>query len=196
LHDEYQPGLFDVKRCRRCHVLYEPEAFARAAKHKDGKQSWCRKCKAEWEHSPEGKYKRFYAGLAPEEAVLWTWDIYLSLWEKHGGCCEWCGAGLTEWQSSGYNIDRISNSRGYLPGNAQLLCKPCNFTKSDKNPIVAKQESDRWVAEFGRGRVQWNEVSPRWKPAAPIPDLSNLEVAEKDDEEPFQDEMSFEATHD
>ena len=65
-----------------------------------------------------------------------TVDDLVKLWEEQGGRCAISGVFLThhkdgsgtkEWNVS---IDRIVNTRGYLPENIQLVCYRANMLKA------------------------------------------------------------------
>jgi len=65
-------------------------------------------------------------------------------WAEH---CPCCGvlldyAGGSGHNPDGANIDRIDSSRGYELDNVQILCRRCNYHKSDMTPEEAKRLSD------------------------------------------------------
>ncbi len=159
-----QTSRLTWKRCERCRLTFSMEAFARDISSATGHQSWCRRCKADWERGPGGAWKRFRAWLAENEPNSlsppygWTEELYIARWNAQSGLCETCGARLDEWQVSGHRQDRIDNDSPHIPANCRLLCWPCNRRKSNRNPHAADKEIARWVEEYGRGRVPWQTI--------------------------------------
>jgi hypothetical protein len=173
-----------ARRCQGCGMFLLPAAFAADRASPDGFQSWCRRCKSEWEQSDDGIEARFFAHLRKKlDPTLigpprgWTHALFRELWQRADGKCESCGAGLGEWQYSGYRIDRIDNDRGYVPGNCRLCCWPCNVYKKDKHPSVSLFEIGNLLREYGRGRIPWAKYVPGINPYVP-PDMSALIVSD------------------
>jgi 5-methylcytosine-specific restriction endonuclease McrA len=169
------------KRCNRCDRIYDSRAFAADKSAIGGRQSWCRRCKVEWESGPHGAWRRFAAFLRKHEPRCldlprgWTEELYVTRWAACGGICELCGADLSEWQKSGHRLDRIDNGTPHIPNNCRFLCWPCNRHKSDRNPHVADQEIRMWVEQYGRGRVPWQTIQSK-AGRVELPDLAEFVV--------------------
>jgi hypothetical protein len=63
-------------------------------------------------------------------------DILVSLWQKQNGICALSGIAMTRIAGSGrlpynVNVDRKDSSKGYIPGNVQLVCSAVNSIKSN-----------------------------------------------------------------
>lgn len=168
-------GPDKCKRCGTCREWFLNSFFAMDTTKARGLQSLCRRCKAEWERGPENVWKRLKAMLDRDEpsSLLpphgWTEEIYLARWEQSGGRCEWCKAGLGEWQHSGHRLDRIDNDTPHIPMNCQMLCWVCNRRKSNRPWSTAKAETMRWVSEFPPGQVPWQTIEP-WAKRVELPD--------------------------
>lgn len=165
------------------------EGFARDKTAPTGRQSYCRRCKTEWERGPENVWKRLRAQLESEEPESlkpphgWTEELYVARWNEVDGKCEFCGAGLGEWQHAGHRLDRISNSTPHIPANCQMLCWVCNRRKSNKHPFVARAEALEHVriagngdVARGMGRVPWQDIEP-WARRVELPDMERWRVA-------------------
>lgn len=182
---DYTPGLFSVtqavRTCPQCQKTYRLAAFAADRGSPTGRQSWCRRCKADWECGPEGSWKRLRAHLEKHEPISlkephgWTEERYLKKWKECNGECVLCGARLREWQVSGHNLDRIDNDTPHIPANCRLLCWPCNKKKSSTTALVADEEIRGWVQKFGRGTVPWQKLMPGIE-RVDLPDLQEHEV--------------------
>jgi hypothetical protein len=154
------------------------EFFAIDRSSGDGLQSWCRRCKAEWEQGPSGVWCRLRSLLAEKEPASllppngWSEELYMMRWEECAGRCEECGAGLGEWQIAGHRLDRIDNRTPHIPANCAMLCWPCNRRKADRNPETVKHETTDLIRRYGRGRIPWQVVlSPSWRvQRAELPD--------------------------
>lgn len=181
------------RTCPKCRVTYRPDAFAVDRNSPTGRQSWCRRCKVEWEHGLDGSWKRLKAWLAKEEPNSldaseggtnlkgWTPEKFTKKWKEHDGHCSLCGAGLREWQSSGHNLDRIDNNTPHIPGNCRLVCWPCNKKKGNGHPAVAYEEIAALVKKYGHGLVPWQLILIGMK-RIELPDLAEYRV----DREPEQ----------
>lgn len=162
-------------RCGNCMKHYKSEFFAKDRSSPDGYQSWCRLCKAEWERGPEGVWKRLRVWLEKYEPVAlkpphgWTEELYISRWHEAKGLCEWCGAGLGEWQIAGHRLDRIDNDTPHIPANCRMLCWVCNRRKSNKHWHIAEKETKQHVNDHGMGRVPWQTIEP-WAKRVFLPD--------------------------
>lgn len=170
-----------VLRCTNCDGWFKKVFFARDRSSPVGHQSWCRHCKALWERGPENAWKRFRAWLeAHEPSSLapphgWTEELYLSRWKQFNGECEWCGAGLGEWQHSGHRQDRIDNNTAHTPANCRMLCWVCNRRKSNRPWQTARDEVMIHVRDHGRGRVPWHTIEP-WAKRVELPDPEPFRV--------------------
>lgn len=87
--------------------------------------------------------------------------------------CRYCGAIVHDW-SEGYWLDRVDSKLGYLESNVHVCCYPCNWTKSNRNAADWRREIDRLVKKWGRGKVPWQEIDPRFRRA--VPDLTPFVV--------------------
>ncbi len=167
---DYLPELFSatqaVRTCPQCQETYRLDAFAIDRGSLTGRQSWCRRCKADWECGPEGTWKRLRVLLEKQEPDSlkaphgWTEERYVKAWKEAKGECSTCGARLREWQISGHNLDRIDNNTPHIPANCRLLCWPCNKKKSNGSPLSADREIGLWVQQYGRGKVPWQLLLP------------------------------------
>ncbi len=181
-------GRADFKQCCTCKGWFQFAAFYRdVSPGRSGWQPQCRRCRTQWEH--DGAWCRFRsylkkfepAALAPPHG--WTEELYRAQWDKARGCCEWCGAGLGEWQLSGHRVDAIDNDREHTPNNCQLLCWVCNRLKSNHPNLATKQmvvgivvDAGNGDYERGRGKVQWSDRFT-WARRAKLPDVEQYRVA-------------------
>lgn len=141
----------------------------------DGLQPWCRECDHANKPRAENAWPNFLRALKnrePPEDKLWTKASYVALMEKHNWSCKWCGGDVSAW-SSGYWIDKIDPNRGYKPDNCLPCCWPCNSEKSNRNSEVFAGYVDSLLKKYGRGKVPWQVISPKFKRAdESIPDLT------------------------
>lgn len=152
--------------CSTCCHWYEPQAFSRDSRSRDGKQPQCNECRDKWEGTERGVYSRMMAYLKKHEPhiePLWSFDIFHRMWVDANGRCTWCGAGLAEWQSKGHRLDRVSNDDGHEPENTRLSCYPCNIERRRTHLYAFKDRIKGLVAEHGWGRVPWSEISPQYR---------------------------------
>ena len=176
-------GPEQCKRCVNCGGWFRLAFFAVDKSKPSGRQSWCRRCKTEWERGPENVWKRLRAMLEEDEPESlrqphgWTEALYLQRWAEVDGKCEWCGAGLGEWQHSGHRLDRIDNDTPHIPANCQMLCWVCNRRKSDMPPHAAREEAMHHVERWGRGRVPWQRINT-WAKRVELPDPEPYRVAD------------------
>jgi hypothetical protein len=182
---DYTPELFSVtlatRTCPRCSGTFRIDAFAQDRSSVTGRQSWCRRCKADWECGPEGSWKRLRAWLEKNEPNSlkaphgWTEERYLKAWKDSRGECSLCGSRLREWQTSGHNLDRIDNNTPHIPANCRMLCWPCNRKKSNLPTLAADTEIGRWVEQYGRGKVPWQILLPNIQ-RVDLPDMEQYRV--------------------
>jgi len=59
-------------------------------------------------------------------------DFLCGLWEDQKGKCALSGLPMTmqRYRLDGASIDRIDSTKGYVPGNIQLVCKAINLAKN------------------------------------------------------------------
>jgi hypothetical protein len=173
--------MLGIKKCVACGQFFSLEAFRVDRSSKRGLQSWCIRCKANWERGVDGSWLRWQAWLEKHEPMSlgepsgWTEHMYKKRWQECDGKCEWCGAGLGEWQTGGHHQDRIDNDTPHIPSNCRMLCWPCNRRKSNRSPHVALREANFYVAEWGRGRVPWQTIEP-WARRAVLPNVEQYKV--------------------
>lgn len=168
----------EKKKCSGCGNTYQVHiglTFNRKHGTADGLQPWCRSCDTSNKSDHKNGWKNFLRMLkASGEDLEWTEEKYLLLMGDFK--CHSCGCDVAEWGGS-YWVDRIQNDTGYKISNCRPSCTPCNFQKSNKNALVADDEIQRHVARWGRGRVPWGDVSPKFKRRIPrIPDLRDFIV--------------------
>ena len=153
--------------CANCRRPWKVEAFHSFSKAATGIQPWCIDCNWVRQSSVRSAWATFQRTLREKDPVRllgWTFEMYLEKWDSTGGRCTACGAGLREWQSSGYAIDRIDNASDYDPVNCRLLCWPCNCTKGNRSTLALMAEVEMFKAKFGGpGQINWNEINPRFK---------------------------------
>lgn len=68
-------------------------------------------------------------------------DDIKDLWAKQNGICALSGINMTYELQNGrtptnVSIDKIDRTKGYVPGNIQLVCMACNQIKSDLSEDV------------------------------------------------------------
>jgi len=122
----------------------------------------------------ENAWRRFAAEMERDEPTsrqFWTLEIFREWWGN--GKCEYCGGGLSEYQTGGHRMDRIDNDAPHIPSNCRRACWPCNATKADKHPEVFRSEMRNWLVEYGPGRVPWAKLSPRFR-RAEIPNVEQF----------------------
>lgn len=153
----------DTKQCSKCKQYKSTSEFCRHKYGRDGIDSQCKKCKAE--------YKRWYRLAFPDKAraewrrkskeshaaternrrarkknaggshtsseIKWLYDL------QHGRCV-YCGVCLGEK----YHVDHIvpisKGGRNDL-ANLQILCQRCNDRKSNKMPEVYELEIELYI---------------------------------------------------
>ncbi len=142
-----------VKRCFRCEKLRPRSMFSPDRARKDGLHFYCKPCIAELQRL-RGKQEKVrerdrawkrahpYYGKARQakrrSKVGGTWTIadimrLLEL-QRHKCAHTFCRASL----KGGYHIDHImplALGGSNAPSNLQLLCAPCNLSKSARHPI-------------------------------------------------------------
>lgn len=160
-----------IKKCARCNYFYPPDAFDADRGRTDGRQSYCKQCKDEWEATPEGIHSRLREYLQkhePEVAHLWTAEAFNDKWQQSGGVCTYCKGGLREWQTKGLTLDRVdSKDRCHSPANTVLCCWPCNWTKSSMEYFAWIHLLESLQQKFSHcgGVIQWGSVDSRFKRA-------------------------------
>ncbi len=77
--------------------------------------------------SINGRYTFFKRAVLRRGEVLGiSFEQYSSL--IGGGLCHYC---TNKLPSTGYGLDRMDNSKGYLLSNVVACCKKCNYMKGD-----------------------------------------------------------------
>lgn len=165
-----------AKRCAKCRHLFSVDGFAEDVSTADRRQSYCRRCKDEWEAVPENAWKRFYKEVLIKEDPLclsaphgWTRALYLSMWDATKGRCTYCGGGLADYQSSGHRLDRLDSALPHTPQNCRLCCWPCNRLKLDMTPPAFVNTIRHYVKDYGEGKVPWHTIYPgKFRPRARV----------------------------
>jgi hypothetical protein len=117
----YTPDMFSLggqsKQCGNCGGFFVLEFFGKDNSTHTGRQSWCRRCKEEWEQGPENTWKRLRAHLEKYEPGSigkpngWTADLFLTEWKRVGGCCELAGV----WPLPRPHQQRLATHSRQLP---------------------------------------------------------------------------------
>lgn len=162
----YQENKGKVKASVRKAVQRSPEAFLRNLWHHIRKTS---------------NYKRKHRKKAILICEI-SYEYLLDLWESQKGCCALTGIPMVHVFNSmkTISVDRIDSSKGYVPGNVQLVCKWVNLAKQDGSNKEMKQiiaeafeaMIQRAEEDIRAGRVISNEemfkrIKKRIKPGPP-----------------------------
>lgn len=194
-----EPNLFGPKYpeskvcpgCRRRIKVIVGTTFNRKSATTDGLQPWCRECDARNKLGAQNGWKNFRRMLVERrsgEERMWSRKSYEEMMGNF--TCWYCGNDVTEW-SQGYWVDKQSASRGYEPSNCVPCCKPCNFEKCNRNSEAWHNMIQNLLKRYPRGRVPWNEISPKWvHTSSSVPKLSDY-VVESDVSDSDQLIMSF-----
>ena len=71
---------------------------------------------------------------------FYTVDDIAAIYRMQGGRCAYCPTLLTPDNQETDHITAITNGGSNWPSNLQLTCRPCNRSKSAKDPITFAQE--------------------------------------------------------
>ncbi len=122
----FRPRLEMPKRCKDCLTVKPSVEFYSCKTNGDGLHSRCITCFKIKDSSPAYRYARSrYMALKYNEA----WDITLEEYEDLiRRPCDYCGWKL---EGHGRGLDRMDNSKGYIPGNCTPACGLCNSMKGN-----------------------------------------------------------------
>jgi hypothetical protein len=103
--------------CRTC-------ACTRAAEYYVNNREEVLDKKQEFNHTPEGSFKRHgYHAASREIPFLLTFVEFMTFWQKP---CHYCSSPMVA-----AGLDRIDSSKGYYLSNVVSCCSTCNYMKSD-----------------------------------------------------------------
>ncbi len=153
----------ESKLCPRCRNVYRVEinvTFDKSRSSSDGLQSWCKRCDKRREYdNPQRAWTKFQRTIRAEGIEhLWTRGAYLEMMGTFA--CDTCGCRISDW-AEGHGVDRISSSRGHIPGNCRPCCWGCNHAKRNRSPESFQHEVDGLIKRYGRGRIPWDAVYPQ-----------------------------------
>lgn len=151
-----------TKLCKKCNIEKSIEEFHKNKRMKDGLHGHCKSCKKKYDLSYRNTEKvQDYQGsedykskkllyknenyiktkLATSKCNAKRRDIEFTITENDVECPKYCpllgieidysfGKGM-QWNAA--SIDRIDNSKGYIPGNVWILSRLANTMKSCAN---------------------------------------------------------------
>jgi hypothetical protein len=97
------------------------------------------------------KHRKTMDGIPDLKEWTLTYDQYAELVTQN---CSYCNRSLRDETGSG--LDRIDNSRGYLPGNVNPCCSECNRIRGDSMGADEFRRqtklNGRWVEYPGEGK--------------------------------------------
>lgn len=167
--------------CQRTLIVQIGTTFNRKRGPSDGLQPWCRECDGRNKFARKNGWKNFRRRLEEIGATSsWTQVKYESLMMSTDYHCHWCGNPVDEW-SQGYWVDKLSASRGYESTNCVPCCWPCNEEKSNKNPEAWHAQIADVLRRYPRGKVPWNELSPKHRHVSQVVPSLNEYVIREDD---------------
>jgi len=132
-----------TKQCSHCHKRLVANRFSSNARCKSGLASWCKKCASSYADkkrrmNPDPKYRLWLSTYCSAkrrrlEHTICPSDIPTPVF------CPLIGIRLDYRRTKGQGkvkhnaatVDRIDNTRGYIPGNIQVLSSRANRVKSD-----------------------------------------------------------------
>lgn len=170
-----------ARRCANCDRLLCKFFFsADAAKGEGGRQSWCNRCKDEWEITVRGAWGRFSSYLEKHHPEYldgihgWTEERFNQKIRDCERRCLTCGAHLWEWlpknsrpgiqdlwlKPGAYAVLKKNPRASYFPGNCQFACHPCAHVQKEKSPTwqAFVRETGHLVKEHGPGEVPWDRI--------------------------------------
>eukprot|EP00397_Hematodinium_sp_SG-2012_P045872 GEMP01051658.1.p1 GENE.GEMP01051658.1~~GEMP01051658.1.p1 ORF type:complete len:420 (+),score=11.04 GEMP01051658.1:143-1402(+) len=151
-------------RCPRCELVKTVDSFYGHSGRKYGRQSYCKVC--------DDNVRQYYSGFTlrgvmvsiilsskntslrrsekplREEAGQFELDLdfLLNLWLRQKGRCTYSGIVMnvergTHWRLS---LERLDNTRGYIPGNVAFVCAEFNTADSSINAKHSVLGSSKW----------------------------------------------------
>lgn len=140
------------KRCGRCKETKALEDFARRTASKDGRQSTCRSCLAQWQRdNPEARrdtWRRYRRATYMKQKYGLTFEEYWELYAAQGECCAICrvhgdDAGQHTVQQLPLHVDH-DHITGAVRG---LLCRCCNMgLGSFKDDVASLQAAIAYLS--------------------------------------------------
>jgi 5-methylcytosine-specific restriction endonuclease McrA len=125
---EDSPGY---KTCRRCLATKPVAEFSAEPRNRDGLRSWCDDCTRErtllWHRTNPMAMQRLKAlRRTAENAGTVTEADWLSLLDRHGNWCAYCGgAGPLSVE----HVVPLTRGGRHTLGNILPVCRPCNSSK-------------------------------------------------------------------
>jgi hypothetical protein len=145
-----------MKTCTICYERKPVSEFYKSKVHADGLFPWCKKCKrahdAEYARRPEVQKKMMLTGARGNAKRK---GQEFSITEEHLDIPEKCPILGIPLQPRGSDrdsvatIDRIDNTKGYIPGNVVVISGRANRLKSDST-IEEMETILRWRKEHSR----------------------------------------------
>ena len=114
------------KKCHACKTVKSVKAFAVAKSRKDGRQTQCRKCRADYYARPEVG-KRIRASVRARKFGI-TAEQYEKLLRDQGGVCAICETSDPKTKTKGSALDcDFCVDHDHATGKVRgLLCNGCN----------------------------------------------------------------------
>lgn len=120
------------KKCSKCNVIKEDIEFYKDNTSKTGLESYCKKCRAEYNTRFRNKHVKTVQGKFVEikRGARWrrikfelTIDQVKDIITQP---CSYCGKDTEALNG----IDRVNSSLGYVDGNCVSCCRDCNIAKN------------------------------------------------------------------
>lgn len=174
----------DAKTCTKCRKTFSQNNFYNDKSKKDGKRTICIPCSklnkednkekyaarqrertAKFNKTLEGKARLRSIALKPASRYSYTKNTARTRGLDFGFTkedffkvindnCFYCG---DFFRSSGAGLDRVDNSKGYVPGNVVPCCKDCNQMKADLSQDHFFVHLVKIYAKYIQGREEYCE---------------------------------------
>lgn len=128
-----------LKRCIKCGNLIELQEFHQSKKSRDGKGSWCKECKANYQRNEyrkehalnQHKYKARKKGVL-DNLTYADWEKTLQFFDYK---CAYCGSSLDEKEMQFEHIIPVVDGGETMLGNIVPVCSKCNSSKGKKKVL-------------------------------------------------------------
>ena len=137
------------KACSSCKELKTAAEYSKDSSAKDGMQSACKACKAEYAKQPEAKAKMVEQQLQRRYGVSLDW--YDETLEAQGGGCGICGT--TEPRGKGGKNGTFCVDHDHETNEVRgLLCFSCNAALGSfkDNPAILQAAADYLIEHKGK----------------------------------------------
>jgi len=117
-----------TKICSKCKLELPVSEFYKNKTGTDGLHSACKQCEKEYDKSIAGRYVQYKHGAKRRNITFeLSKDEFHSIVSHN---CFFCGM-----PHANMGVDRLDNSKGYLPDNCVPCCKYCNIMKRERSTL-------------------------------------------------------------